>query len=466
MLTPDDCALGHRLAAEWLERAGERDARTLAEHFERGGEPARAIDAYLRAATDALHGNDFAATISHGERAIACGAQGETLGRVRLLQAEAERWRGQSDVAAKHAGDAYKRITAYTPLWYEVAGELAVESTTTGDVATLRTIATALLADRSAPTVARLSALLRSAVSLHRFRDRELVDRLCATAVEENARLEVSHPVVFARLARMRAIDAMGAGNPQEFVELTQESRDRFREIGDTRNVCFMSGEIGYGLLELGLYEQAETALRETIAEAERLGIRNTLIVAKHNLGLVLARVGNLAEAERVEREALELVTDTGDPRMFGGCEAYLSVILLAAGRADEAEVEARHGAEALDVHRTCLPAALAPRIDALLALGRTDEAVAIAVEGAKEFTLGSNSIDAGEAHFAVAIAEALARAGRMDEAREAIRGAHDRLLARATRIRNAVWRDAFLFRVPEHARTLARYDDWVADAG
>ncbi len=38
MLTESDRTNGHALAGEWLEAAGEKDALTLADHFERGGE--------------------------------------------------------------------------------------------------------------------------------------------------------------------------------------------------------------------------------------------------------------------------------------------------------------------------------------------------------------------------------------------------------------------------------------------
>ncbi|HTB79218.1 MAG TPA: protein kinase, partial [Polyangiaceae bacterium] len=48
MLTDDDRATGHRLAGGWLERAGEKDALTMADHFERGGEPARAVPWLIR----------------------------------------------------------------------------------------------------------------------------------------------------------------------------------------------------------------------------------------------------------------------------------------------------------------------------------------------------------------------------------------------------------------------------------
>src|SRR5262249_41468220 len=59
MLTDEDRRLGHRLAGEWLLGAGEHEAAVLAEHFERGGEPARALGWYQRAAEQAIEGNDF-----------------------------------------------------------------------------------------------------------------------------------------------------------------------------------------------------------------------------------------------------------------------------------------------------------------------------------------------------------------------------------------------------------------------
>ena len=43
MLTDSDRALGHRLAGEHLERAGQSEAMLLGEHFERGGAPARLL---------------------------------------------------------------------------------------------------------------------------------------------------------------------------------------------------------------------------------------------------------------------------------------------------------------------------------------------------------------------------------------------------------------------------------------
>lgn len=88
-LTVEDRALGHRLAAEWLERAGEREAAVLAEHWGRGGDNVRAAQAHVRAAQQAVEGNDWARARHHADEAERAGAQGELLGEAHLACAEA-----------------------------------------------------------------------------------------------------------------------------------------------------------------------------------------------------------------------------------------------------------------------------------------------------------------------------------------------------------------------------------------
>ncbi|MFO0759125.1 MAG: protein kinase [Byssovorax sp.] len=75
MLTESDQLLGHALAAEWLEHAGEGDAMVLAEHFERGGEPGRAAVWYRRAAEQAFEGNDLEAAIARARKGASCIAE-------------------------------------------------------------------------------------------------------------------------------------------------------------------------------------------------------------------------------------------------------------------------------------------------------------------------------------------------------------------------------------------------------
>jgi predicted ATPase len=79
-LTPEDRALGHRLAGEWLEAVGEREAGVLAEHFDRGEDPERALVWYHRAGEQALLGGDLQAALAWAERGLAAGAEGTVRG--------------------------------------------------------------------------------------------------------------------------------------------------------------------------------------------------------------------------------------------------------------------------------------------------------------------------------------------------------------------------------------------------
>jgi eukaryotic-like serine/threonine-protein kinase len=79
-LTPEDRALGHRLAGEWLEQAGEREAGVLAEHFDRGEDPERALIWYHRAGEQALLGGDLNAALAWSVRGLAAGAEGTVRG--------------------------------------------------------------------------------------------------------------------------------------------------------------------------------------------------------------------------------------------------------------------------------------------------------------------------------------------------------------------------------------------------
>ncbi len=75
-LTDDDRELGHRLAGEWLEARGDNPV-ALAEHFEKGGDGARAATHYLRATERASSAGDSPAAIEYGRRGLACGAAGD-----------------------------------------------------------------------------------------------------------------------------------------------------------------------------------------------------------------------------------------------------------------------------------------------------------------------------------------------------------------------------------------------------
>jgi hypothetical protein len=122
MLTDSDRALGHRLAAGWLESVGEVDAMVLAEHFDKGGARDRAARAYLTAAEEALRGNDLDAVLERAERAVTSGASGESLGTARWMQSEAYIWRGELHEARRRNVEALLCLPRGGANWCLAAG--------------------------------------------------------------------------------------------------------------------------------------------------------------------------------------------------------------------------------------------------------------------------------------------------------------------------------------------------------
>jgi eukaryotic-like serine/threonine-protein kinase len=123
-LTEEDRRVGHRLAAEWLESHGELDPMTLAEHFDRGGESARAVGWYRRAAEHALEGGDFVAAQARAMRAITCGAGGEDLVALRLVDVEALKWQGRSSAMAERAGEVVASVPVGDPAWFRAIADM------------------------------------------------------------------------------------------------------------------------------------------------------------------------------------------------------------------------------------------------------------------------------------------------------------------------------------------------------
>ncbi len=77
LLTPADLSLAHRLAGRFLQDVAEADqpmadALDIGEHYKLGGELEEAAAYYLRAAEQALAGNDLGASLDFARRGIAC----------------------------------------------------------------------------------------------------------------------------------------------------------------------------------------------------------------------------------------------------------------------------------------------------------------------------------------------------------------------------------------------------------
>jgi hypothetical protein len=233
-----------------------------------------------------------------------------------------------------------------------------------------------------------------------------------------------------------------------------------FEATGDERNACNLRIAVGFGLNELGAYRRSMPLLQKTLASAERLGLHNVQATANLQLGLATYYTGDLDAAEELVTRGLLACRAQGNRLMEGVARSYLSAIALERGDAQTAE---RHVQTAIPLvgqmwmARASVDATLS-RVH--LAQGATDEALSAARAAALGLTkAGERASRKGLVRLA--LIEALRAAGRDDEAREVLRDARDRLIARAAGLDEALRAD-FLEAQPEHARTLRWADEWL----
>jgi hypothetical protein len=133
MLTEADRTIGHRLAGDWLETAGEQDALTLADHFERGGERHRAVSWLVRAAQRAFAGGNLDAAFALAQRGVESGATGNERGLLRSVQVSVRGVRGDWAGAVELGLEAKDLIPVDSNEWILLIGTLFFAGMTSGD---------------------------------------------------------------------------------------------------------------------------------------------------------------------------------------------------------------------------------------------------------------------------------------------------------------------------------------------
>jgi tetratricopeptide (TPR) repeat protein len=447
MLTDADRAIAHAQAGKWLERAGEQDGLVLAEHYDKGGDKERAIAQYLRATQQALDSSDFDAAFARAERGIALGAAWETCGELRSRQAEIVIGHGDNERARALGELALADLEPRSAAWCQAASIVILAAQRLGDLARADALGAELLGGPATP----LGPYLRAAFTCTLYGRDDL-----AMALAEKGKAAVT-PADRCRLHEYRRMWHKSSGDPAAAVAESELSVKAAEECNNLRLVCQAETNLGDTLKELGAYAEASARLTSALRVAERIGYEQMGNVALHNLGFSRAREGAIDEGLRLERAALEAFARHGEKRMVGLSKAYLAMILLDAGQLEPAEACAREATTDLagvGPLRHCAGAVLA-RVLAARGYGR--EAALVAREPVA-FVEAGGRLEEGEALARLAWAEALLAMGDREGAHAAILAARRALLERASHIGDKAYRQSFLERVPEHARTNELY--------
>jgi len=457
-LTDKDRTLGHKLAAQWLEKVGESEAVVLAEHLERGGEPKRAITLYRRAAAQALEGNDLAACLERADAGIACGAEGEVLGRLLLRKAEAHRWRAENALAKSCAERALPLLPQSARRWFLAAGEVIEASARLGEYANLHRLVDELCEVRATGrlTQAHLVALTRAACVLmevgHYLSADEILRRI--DDAFELSRSQGEDPLAVAHVYRTRAYRAQVAGDAATALSLYNIAIGKFEEAGDTRAACRQVVSAASACIELGAYADAERALSDAAVAGERMGLTGVTASVRHHSAMLVARQGDITGALERANSAIEAFVAQGDRRMEAAARLYRAVFLARSGDLEGAEREATIALAGGGAASPLGAYAYAVLGRIHLDGNRIDRAEAPAREAVRLLDdLGG--VEEGESYLRLTFAETRIALGDHDGAREALATARVRILERAAMIRDPAWKAFFLERVPENARTM-----------
>ena len=458
MLTEGDRVLGHKLAAHWLEAIGEHDPMVLAEHLERGQEPARAGVFYLRAAEQAQRGGDTDAAMKRARRGLECDVPDSVhIGLVGIL-CESHAWRREWASVAPYADELMRLATPGSAPWAQAAPAKLIIALGQGRIdefmSQLQLLQSVTPTPDAVGTV--LFGLSAGALILDSGGHFELSEGIVTRQREIIASLHNPSPLASAWLNMTAAYrETWAHEDPWLGLTCARASLEGFLEVGHLRSVANAQVLMGMNLWFLGALPEAERALRETLHVVDDdIG----LLASTRRISLVgvLADSGALEEA-RVEAErTLSAGRKSGVPAEEGRGHWLVADV---ARRAGELDIALRQATEAIDLLAMApldQAAAMATLAAIHLDAGRIPEALTIAgtcmerYEATRAF--GYRGTFARLTH-----ARVLEAAGEAEAAARAFQEARDHVLATAAKIADEDYRRMFLECVSENKALLER---------
>ncbi|MDI1448547.1 serine/threonine-protein kinase [Polyangium sp. 6x1] len=347
MLTDEDRALGHYLAAEWLEEKGEADALVLAEHFERGGAAARAASFYLASAEQSAARKDYL----DAER---CYGKAEAL------------WGELPTLAQRGRGLSRFRLGRYH------------------DALTVLARAREAAARRGEASLVVELYLDEAMVLDWTGEYREAERRVQCARVEEQA-LASRSLLLEARVLLGVGRSAMRAEREEEAADELSRAAELASRLGDEGYETYMIAHLllGYLLPLLGRVDEAAALLDEVIRRCEERGDLLHLGAAWNTRAMVRALRGDRDGMIRDFERTSELGRELGQPTMELAGHYNLAEHLYWMDDVEAAEPMIRAALGVAARRAGCVRPAMLALLDARIALVRGDARTARAIASA-----------------------------------------------------------------------------------
>jgi class 3 adenylate cyclase/tetratricopeptide (TPR) repeat protein len=346
----------HAQVADWLvERAGDRVNEytgLIADHYERAGQPEKALTYLIRAGEQALNISAYRDAIARLERALTTLAEVETDDR-RIRKAQVKLLLGQ----------AYRGLSAYPKAkeLYEESLELFAEiKNNEGIVKALYDLGWLV------------GLILRRHDEGQEYFHESLV---IAREIEDQRGISW-------------ALNGLGAmahwqGKHEQAIRYYEESLKIAREIGDWPRISGALNNIGLIEGELGHYEAARQNLQESLDISKRIGRRSGITSSYTNLGGLARAEGRHEAAQQYYEQALTIQKEIGDRAGIAASLYGLGSLARMQGNFDEAKQRFK---EALGIFKEIYyPAGIGSSLEDLALVARLQGNYAEAMEYLQE---------------------------------------------------------------------------------
>jgi hypothetical protein len=465
LLTADDRADGHRAAAQYLEARGAPDALVLAEHLVQGREAERAIRYYVQAAEQSYETNDMAAVFACAERGLGLGAQGTQRGALLSLLVAVYFGREQYAEALAAGTEAIELLPEGSKLWCRACQDLFPAATMTQQGALLVELSSRFA--RVEPSADARVEYIRAAAwlsAMFSLTGKKVAARALLTRVRGICAGLDRSEVAWGYLRGAEGIEQHFLNEaPWACMLSCAEGQRLLSMAGEQRTRSILCTYQGKALHELGDHAAAEAALRNSLADAERLNEPFLLAYVKTYLAQLLAGSAPAAELDEPAQLARDAIA-TKNQSLLGMAHGVLIEIMRRRGDLSGAEAEARVACEAARPFPPYAWELIALRMQILIEQGRAAEALPIGDDAVGELErLGLAGY--GELALRLAVAEAHHAVGDTAAAAAALAVVLERLWIRVADIPEGAARERYLTQVPVNARLIALGRAWLGEA-
>ncbi|HMY15588.1 MAG TPA: protein kinase [Polyangium sp.] len=459
MLTAADRALGHELAAEWLESLGETDPVVLAEHWELAGKGVRAAGYFAKAAQQAMHLGDLDVAVTRTNRGLAGQPNGEVRAELLMLKAEAVAFQGDLVESSKYAELALELAHPGTLIHTLALAGMVSNSQNAGDPSKIIAAIPILLSVEPTPEARGAFAWpLSLTTDALFFAGQTDFAKQFLSKLERLAHLAMdTDPAAMAWYCESRGMyEQVVNDNPFVAMQLYRRSIELFEKIGHWHNAAFARSRLTWTLATLGDFEQALMQAGQTRAPSAAVG----LLTAINSIMTTFIKL-NRGDAEEAIAEATKALSMTeSNLAIKSALHVIISRASVDIGRLDDAEEQClafQNTSLGLPSAQTAIAA-----IHGAIALGRGNAQEAIELTSKTIAAKSEPTPHGSYAAFAyVTQARSYEALGDMNGARECIREARDWLLARAEKVEDQGMRNSFLERIPEHRQILKLAGQW-----